>query len=461
MVRFVLLLLLLVLSGCEKDRPFFHDEQDNYLGNAYNITLSHGVDSIHISDLVLYIKSEDGSVFSRRCNFNKNRNEYKIELFTGLKSGKYELLYFQDQESKKKFGLGPDIEVSDEIVEIKSKYNHTIGMYGEGSESAPYKITSEDHLVLLAKLVNSSETNKHITNSTHFKQSINLDLGEYCFNVPYGKGWEPIGFNNNLPFRGVYDGDNCKISNLSINRVENFFVGLFGTLHQAQLRNIHIDNATVYGQLASGILAGSVITAGGANNASIIEGCKILRSRISDSKTATGGTTSVSIGGILGLVDLGARLHINKCQTDEQTEITSAYGAGGIVGSGAIYSKVAITECINNAKVSSAYSCAGGIVGTADSILISSCKNYGAIAGALMYTAGSTDNSGRGIGGIIGGSGPGVILSSYNFGDVSGFEGVGGIIGSTRIGNDENGSIIYNNIIVKYSSNSGVDHSKR
>ena len=60
-----------------------------------------------------------------------------------------------------------------------------------------------------------------------------------------GTGWAPIGTNSNR-FTGTFDGGGHTISNLFVNRSRGY-IGLFGSLQGATIRNIGIVNPKVTG----------------------------------------------------------------------------------------------------------------------------------------------------------------------------------------------------------------------
>lgn len=72
-----------------------------------------------------------------------------------------------------------------------------------------------------------------------------------------GLEWTPIGIKGK-PFLGTFDGVNHTISNLSCNMPEAEYVGLFGNMWQKSggVKNLIIDNATVTGDFAVGVLIG-------------------------------------------------------------------------------------------------------------------------------------------------------------------------------------------------------------
>lgn len=72
--------------------------------------------------------------------------------------------------------------------------------------------------------------------------------------------WEPIGTSNSK-FSGVFDGNGFTISNLSVNKENDSYVGLFGYTVKGEVKNLNINNATVKGYLGVAVVSGSPFTA--------------------------------------------------------------------------------------------------------------------------------------------------------------------------------------------------------
>lgn len=182
----------------------------------------------------------------------------------------------------------------------------------------------------------------------------------------------------------------------------------------------------------------------------------VLRLKTAPSKNSKiiGADGSFAVGGILGCVDMSSALNILNCKSTDST-ITSSYNAGGLIGSGSLYTNIIVSEYENNSSVTAEYSGRGGIVAACDTIIATSCVNKGQILGATKYQSGDTQNSGRGSGGIVGGSGISYFTTCTNSGIVKGYEGVGGIIGSTLFSYSEERGYLYNNTLVRYCGNSG------
>ena len=112
-------------------------------------------------------------------------------------------------------------------------------------EEGPYLIATPDQLNNVRNLLDK-----------HFKQIADIDLSGY-------KNWEPIGVfvvwggPKNKPFTGTYDGNDYKITNLTINRPETDQVGLFGYLSSnSTIKNVALETVNVTGKVSVGGLVG-------------------------------------------------------------------------------------------------------------------------------------------------------------------------------------------------------------
>ncbi len=70
-----------------------------------------------------------------------------------------------------------------------------------------------------------------------------------------GKGWEPVGTSEN-PFMGTFDGGGFAIDGLTINKLEEPFVGMFGFASDSHYTNINLMNTFVHGNIQVGAIVG-------------------------------------------------------------------------------------------------------------------------------------------------------------------------------------------------------------
>lgn len=235
------------------------------------------------------------------------------------------------------------------------------GGYGDGigTPESPYEVATAEHLDFV----------RH-NPGAHFIQTEDIDLGHI-------ENWEPIGSSTTDFFSGVYDGDEYFISNLSVNRENNDYNGLFGFIGGgvgAVLRNIRVESAEIVGRRWLGAIVGR------ADHRSLVDNCFAL------------------------FVDI-------RCQTT----LSTAY-AGGLAG-----------DIRGSSVLSNSFST--GTVSTSDN------QNYvGGLTGWLTgeihnsFSTCSVENGGRYVGGLTGYMN-GEIHNSYARGSVEGEQDVGGLVG--------------------------------
>ncbi|MFC7288295.1 filamentous hemagglutinin N-terminal domain-containing protein [Herminiimonas glaciei] len=187
-----------------------------------------------------------------------------------------------------------------------------------------------------------------------------------------GAGFVPIG-NGVDSFKGNFDGQGHVVANMTINRLAQQYVGLFGQVEGGTLSNIGVIGGSFVGAGYVGPLAGSLLdahvyNAHGTGNAS----------------GNAGGSDFV--GGLVGV-------------NYHNSSITKSFATGSVSG-------------INNV---------GGLVGW----------NYGQIIQA--YASGNV-NGQQGVGGLVGLNDGGHISNAYASGAVSGMNGIGGLIGNMQNG---------------------------
>jgi len=243
-------------------------------------------------------------------------------------------------------------------------------------------------------LVSTAEDLNNVRNNLdgYYKQTADIDLQD----IP----WTKIGeYSNN--FRGSYNGNGFKISNLSI-AIDDHNVGLFGTI-SGSIENVTIENASISAVSRVGALVGRLMPSGIIKN-SHLTGIVII----------DGG--SMCIGGLVGESD-GT---IDECSVSGDTIIVGTGDAGGLVGrnGGTIKKSFATVE------VEGVYG-VGGLVG-----LNYSTGSHGTII--QSYATGNTTaiDTGFWAGGLVGDNrySDCLISESYATGKVVGASS-GGLIG--------------------------------
>lgn len=470
MKKYLYMILAAVLfAACEKDDDLgFGGEnptEDLYMGVAKNIEFHAATEKLMATQGICVFKGPNGHIFTREFTHLRENGKSQITLNKGLRDGNYKLLAFKveivdgepnirsrsEDEYVECYGMGCTLSVSGDETEVVSTYNEDFEMYGSGTESDPFVVSSYSHLLNLAELTNDANTNSMIDASYHYEQACDIDMDFASWKVADGYGWNPIGFSDLTPFRGHYHGKGYKITNLWSERDASSFVALFGCVLNTSIDSLTISNARIEGWFSSAALVGCAMTRGDARDVTYIKNCTVENSSICGEGSSTPTNNSMCIAGLIGTAERNAQLFIDGCEVASNNNIVGGYSVGGVLGGGSLFSTSVISNTVNRANISSFYAPCGGLVGSADSLFIVGCTNYGEITANV----GGSDGEGAtklGAGGIIGGSGATYVLACSNYGKVQGHEGVGGIIGSTRIcGNSENGeencysdAIIYN-----------------
>ena len=135
---------------------------------------------------------------------------------------------------------------------------------GDGSAGNPYMIYESWQLKALSDYVNAggmavSPYANFANIGICYKLGNDIDLSEYA-------NFAPIGTAAN-PFKGVFDGDGKKISNLSIDDIGAFsYAGLFGCINGGTVQNLGLENVNIIphdggaGGVAGLIGGGTVVT---------------------------------------------------------------------------------------------------------------------------------------------------------------------------------------------------------
>ena len=127
----------------------------------------------------------------------------------------------------------------------------------------------------------------------------NIDLSDYtsdkktkvCTDNDNSNGFTPIG-NTTNKFKGNFEGGGKTISNITINRPSNSYVGLFGVVSGSTIKGLTLDTTTVKGYSGTGTLVGYAIDA------------DIYEIVVKDIDVTTTGTESghSNTGGLVGIL---------------------------------------------------------------------------------------------------------------------------------------------------------------
>ncbi|MFA4045868.1 MAG: hypothetical protein K1V83_02885 [Prevotella sp.] len=276
---------------------------------------------------------------------------------------------------------------------------------GEGTEANPYKISSLDHLILLADRVNQDDNyvgtyyNNTYTRTyigKYFEITNDIDMGNYRF--------EAIGSTWRQRFAGVLDGKGHTIRGLNVNGSLDKYAGLFGICDTVSvLKNIVLEKPVITSDY---YYAGSLVswTLGDIENITV------------NSPEVTN-TSRIVAAGVAGIVNRADNCHVTN------GVISGAGYVGGVAGEvhGGIFNSSATNTTVY--AYGKDYP-SGGIVGN---LFKSDGKNL-YFTGMVRYDQYVEQI----LGGVAGNLSMGTLENSFFAGQVVGYSAesmVGGVVG--------------------------------
>jgi len=277
--------------------------------------------------------------------------------------------------------------------------------YQKDTSAATFTISTAADLAELAELVNGGKTfaGKTITLAKDISLSAYASSNK-DFNS--GKGWIPIG-RDNRPFSGTIEGNGKTVSGLYINDNASDYMGLFGFVKNAVIRDLGVVDVSIYGK-------GNVGGLSGRASGGVVENCY---------STGTLRGTGSGLGGVIGYVDESCK--ITGCYSTATFSGVSA--VGGVVGN--LYLG-GLTECYYVGDISGTTE-VGGVVGSIG------YRGSGVNNVSACYSGGTVNGADK-VGGVAGYNG-GFLTHCYSTSAVKGSSSVGGVVGfisaSTKISN--------------------------
>ena len=255
---------------------------------------------------------------------------------------------------------------------------------GTGTENDPYLIETPEQLNHIG--ATPSHWNRH------FKLIADIDLGE-----PNLAAYNMIGAARSEFFNGVFDGNDCTISNLSLTSTRDRYTGLFGYVG-GEVRNLGLIRPVVVAQGRDvGALAGYL-------DSGTIADCYVKRAEVSGGDYV-GGLVGASTGRIINCSSTGS--------------VAGDQYIGGLVG---LIADSTVNTSYSRANVSGNRN-VGGLAGKTgdESAVVSNCYATGNVVGDTY------------VGGLVGQVERGRAYKSYSTGSVSGTQYVGGVTGHIRV----------------------------
>jgi hypothetical protein len=218
-----------------------------------------------------------------------------------------------------------------------------------------------------------------------------------------GAGFAPIG-----SFTGTLDGDGHTISGLTISRIGESGVGLFGAL-RGTVENLRLENVDVDGSNAIGALAG-------ISQDGVVRDVHVVAGGVS---TPTGNRAGGLVGSAFDSEITGS--HADVAVTGSEL----AADFGGLVG---YANETTISESYANGFVQSQGSKrVGGLVGELRDSEVK--RSY---ATGQVQSTHYTPTAGWAVGGLVGLNNRSSVTDSYATGSVTGIKDVGGLVGEMR-----------------------------
>lgn len=210
---------------------------------------------------------------------------------------------------------------------------------GDGTQGAPYQISSAGELANLAKMVSGGETYE----STYFELTADIDLG--------GKEWTPIGTKDSQ-FAGKFSGNGKTIRNLTVGGGDNR--GLFA-YSSGEIKDVYLEKIDIT----------TTMNAGGvcAFNSGTIEGCGVLSGTI---------ICSNPNGGQLGGICKENSGTISRCFSNASVKGATSAGIVFVNNKNGV-----VQDCYNTGTLEGSSSASG--INTNNYGKIKTCLNLGAV----------------------------------------------------------------------------------
>ncbi len=329
-----------------------------------------------------------------------------------------------------------DEKAINKIIKWENNYDEETGNFiNNGSPEKPYEICDLNQLMAFVYLVNDDDCNEEYASKSY---KLTSDITIYRYKDSNGDGeissneyfndlsndniatvsWVPIGINTDLTFKGTFDGNNHSIKNVLLNTDKYMFLGIFGVIEGATIKNLNVERCLV----TDG-------TANKANTYSALVGYTVYNETETDSVPAIIQNCTVS-----GKIDV----------TPQSSNTKPNQIFGSVVGEAE--GVVQIDGCVSNVNIlvqNSFEDCEGlvylgGIAGCLWSAYstITNCVNNGSIEFYNKgYANGYEENDTNtywvidsGTGGICGYACFSAIYNCINTGTLIGYSGIGGII---------------------------------
>ena len=327
-------------------------------------TISGGQNGSSKNYLLLNVKLNDKDV--------SNSTSEMLEDINGLEAAGIDTFIGGDNDNS---GYYFDYNDQNKIVITNTEDNPIVGLTnGIGTKDDPYLISNEEEWKKATSMINNT--------TYYFKLTKNLDFLDKKFYM-FG--------SKTTPFNGILDGNNKKISSVTLNLEKSSYIGLSGYASNGVIKNINIDKFIVKGDSYVGTLTGE-------QRVDINASVNVTNSNVSGNSY---------VGGVYGAARTLSYVTIDNVNVKGDTSV------GGIVGNVGSSKYTSNTVMKNSMVTGTTYTKAinGGQYGSSRNYLLLNIKlnnedvsnsttdtindiNTYEVAGIDTYIGGDNDNTG-------------------------------------------------------------------
>ncbi len=248
---------------------------------------------------------------------------------------------------------------------------------GSGTPEDPYIITTA---VQLDEVRSYLDANFKLGNDIDLSTATGDQAGTFWNG---GVGWQPIAAVTvnvlaTTPFSGTLDGDGHTVSGLFINRPSQDYVGLFGYVSSAVIKNLTLANTNITGKNRTGALIGNLSHANGevhnchATGTVTGEGFtggligQVYNGTVTESSSMATVQGTNQVGGLIGTISTSGS---SLSSSFASGQVKGNLFVGGLVGAltnGSVVNTYATGDVVVNQE--SYTTKAGGLVGSMNSI---------------------------------------------------------------------------------------------
>ena len=322
-----------------------------------------------LAELVFTDENRKATLFLRRSGFAE------VTVTINIANG-----YYEDEAGNKNEEVSPIQRVVtfqtlqlDELI-ANNECDKVLFDEGEGTQNDPYKISN---ICQLQNIAEDTMTKLYYTDllSSHYQLTKNINA---TVTQPWnnGAGFNPIGDYNTIAigdysnsFDGTFDGGGFTLSNLTINRADDNYIGLFGYNNKGTIKDITLDSVNITGKGNVGGLVGYSLIGTIENNSvsgSISGNVKVgglvggmLGGTIENSNASGNVSGITNIGGFVGNINFGTILRSNA-----SGNVSGSTNIGGFVGD---INFGLIRNSSSSGNVEGTGSAVGGFIGRANS----------------------------------------------------------------------------------------------